>query len=140
MVDDKEKALKDYSLLTKAEYRQIVIDWNKTAAGYPEDKTIYELFEEQVIKNPDHIAVVFGEQALTYDQLNAKANQLARYIRLQSTIEPDTLIALCLDKSLEMIIGILGILKAGGAYVPIDPDYPEERIQSILDDSRTKLV
>ncbi|NQU32406.1 MAG: amino acid adenylation domain-containing protein, partial [Bacteroidetes bacterium] len=144
--------LSEFSLLTETEYQQIIIDWNKTGAStgpatwYPEVKTIYQLFEEQVLKTPDNIAVVFPstgaaqDRQLTYAELNAKANQLARYLQSQTTIKPDTLIAICLDRCLEMIIGILGIMKAGGAYVPIDPEYPAERISYILDDTVTALV
>jgi len=128
------------SLLSPYEYQTIVYDWNKTEKAYPKDKTIHQLFEEQVEKTPDNIAVVFEEQKLTYAELNAKANQLARYLKSQTAIKPDTLIALCLDRSLEMIIGILGILKTGSAYVPIAPEYPAERIRYILNDTETQLI
>ena len=140
MMSDKNKKLKDYRLLTNKEYQQIVIEWNKTDKVYAKDKTICQLFEEQVLKTADNIAVVFEDRQLTYYELNAKANQLARYLQSQTTIKPDTLIALCLDRSLEMIIGILGIMKADGAYVPIDPEYPAERIKYILDDTQTAIV
>ena len=139
-VKNSDKKVSEISLLTPSEYQQIAIDRNNTATDYPEDKTICERFEEQVVKTPDHIALVFEEQALTYAQLNAKANQLARYIRTQTEIKPDTLIALCLNRSPEMIIAILAVLKAGGACVPIDPDYPAERISYLLEDTATKLV
>jgi len=140
MVDNKDRLIKDYKLLSQTEFQQIIIDWNKTDVDYPKEKTIHQLFEEQVVKTPDSIAVVFEEQKLTYAELNIKSNQLARYLQSQITINPDTLIGLCLDRSLEMIIGILGILKAGGAYVPLDPKYPEERIKYILEDTNTSLV
>jgi len=141
-----QRKLKDYQLLSQAEYQQIVYDWNQTDKAYPEDKTIQQLFEEQVLRTPDNIAVVFEEQSLTYYELNCRANQLAHKIRnsyrQQTSIElrPDTLIALCLDRSLEMIVAILAVLKAGGAYVPLDPEYPDERIIYILQDTQTKLV
>jgi len=122
------------------EYNQLVIDWNKTDKDYPKDKTIQELFEEQVEKTPDNIAVVFEEEQLSYKELNQRANQLAHYIQSQTPIEPDDLIALCLNRGIEMVVGILGALKVGGAYVPIDPNYPEERISYILEDTKTKLV
>lgn len=121
-------------------------DWNNTNKDYPKDKTICQLFEEQVKKTPDNIALVYEDKELTYKELNEKSNQLARYIRKQykertkKTLESDTLIALCLDRSLEMIIGILGVLKAGGAYVPMDTEYPEERIEYILNDTKSELV
>ncbi|WP_440705188.1 amino acid adenylation domain-containing protein, partial [Cysteiniphilum sp. E12A11] len=101
---------------------------------------MHQLFEKQVDKHPNNIAVVFENKQLTYAQLNAKANQLARYLRSITPIQPDTFIAIALDKSLEMIIGILGILKSGAAYVPIDPNYPSDRIQYILDDTKAPLI
>ena len=140
VVSNLDKKHNELSSLSQGEYQQIAIDWNQTAVFYPKDKTIHQLFEQQVIKTPDNIAVIFEENQLTYAELNAKANQLARYLQSQTAIKPDTLIALCLDRSLEMIIGVLGVMKAGGAYVPIDPEYPAERIQYILEDTQTRLV
>ncbi|MDP1608867.1 MAG: amino acid adenylation domain-containing protein [Chlamydiales bacterium] len=116
------------------------LSWNQTEKEYPKDKTIYQLFEEQVVRTPDKIAAVFEDQKLTYAQLNAKANQLARYLRSLTNIQPDTVIAICLERSLEMIIGILAIMKAGGAYCPIDPEFPKERIQHILQETRTPFL
>jgi amino acid adenylation domain-containing protein/FkbM family methyltransferase len=126
-------------LLTEAEKQQILVDWNKTEANYPKDKCIHQLFEEQVAKTPDNIAVVFEEQQLTYRQLNEKANQLGHYLR-KLGIKAETLVAICVERSLEMIIGILGILKAGGAYLPVDPHYPQKRISYILEDSGVKVL
>ncbi|MDP3562270.1 MAG: amino acid adenylation domain-containing protein, partial [Legionellaceae bacterium] len=123
--------------LSAKDYQKIVIDWNKGKNDYPQDKTIHQLFEEQVKKTPNNIAVVFADQQLTYNQLNEEANQLARYIHKQN---PGEFVAICMDRSLEMIVAILGILKAGCAYVPIDPNYPQERIDYILADIQAKLV
>ncbi|KAB2877418.1 AMP-binding protein, partial [bacterium] len=131
--------LQDLSLLTSAEKQQILIEWNDTKADYPKNKTIHQLFEEQVEKTPDNIAVVFEDQELTYQQLNEKANQLAHYLRTLG-VGPDTLVAIAVERSLEMIIGLLGILKAGGAYVPLDPDYPQERLQFMLDDTQASVL
>ncbi|HBM16658.1 MAG TPA: hypothetical protein DD381_10010 [Lentisphaeria bacterium] len=136
----------DLSLLTKDEYQTIVYDWNKTEAPYPKNKTIQQLFEEQVDKTPDSIALVFEDEKLTYRELNVRSNQLARYLRKEykkqngNDIKPDELIALCLNRSVEMIVAILGVLKAGGAYVPIDPGYPSERINYILKDTNTQVL
>jgi non-ribosomal peptide synthetase component F len=111
------------------EYQKTVYDWNKSDAPYSDDKTIHQLFEEQVKKTPNNIALVFEGESLTYRTLNERANQLAHYLREQyqqthhTTLKPDTLIALCLERSFEMVIGILGVLKAGGAYVPVEPSY-----------------
>ena len=141
------------SLLTAESYRQIMYDWNATDKDYPQEKTIHQMFEEQVLRTPNHIAVVFEGKQLTYQELNEQSNQLARYIRQQylevlceqnqassSELRGDTFIALCLDRSIEMIIAILGVLKAGGAYVPIDPDYPDDRIRYMLEDTNSVLV
>src|SRR3989344_197080 len=105
----------------------------------PIGMTIHALFEAQVKKTPNNIAVIFEDQQLTYRELNQKANQLAHYLRRQG-IEPDQLLGICIDRSLEMIIGVLGILKAGGAYVPIDPAYPKERIDFMLADSGCSIL
>jgi non-ribosomal peptide synthetase component F len=137
MLAAQDKAIGAYPILTPAEYQQIIIDWNKTDADYPKDKTIHQLFEEQVKQTPNNIAVVFEDQQLTYQQLNEEANQLARYISKQN---PSELIAICMERSLEMIVAIIGILKAGCAYVPIDPKYPQERIDYILKDTKVSLV
>ena len=98
----------------------ILYDWNDTDVEYPEDKTIHQLFEEQVERTPDAIAVVFEDQSLTYRQLNQRSNQLAHYLQTLG-VKAESLVAVCLERSLEMIISILAILKAGGAYVPLDP-------------------
>ncbi|MCV9934719.1 amino acid adenylation domain-containing protein, partial [Flavobacterium sp. LS1R47] len=140
------RAYNEISLLTSVEYNQLVYNWNATEKEYPKDKTIQELFEEQVAKTPNNVAIVFENKSLTYQELNEKSNQLARYIRTryeektQSILLPDRFIALCLDRSLEMVIGILAVLKAGGAYVPIDPTIPQERIDYILEDTQAAIV
>ncbi|PGA49003.1 AMP-binding protein, partial [Bacillus pseudomycoides] len=100
---------------------------------------IHELFEEQVELTPEQIAVVFGKQKLTYKQLNQRSNQLARTLRAKGVTE-NQLVAIMTERSIEMIVGILGILKSGGVYVPIDPDYPEDRKKFLLEDSGTKLL
>ncbi|MFA0810050.1 non-ribosomal peptide synthetase, partial [Microbulbifer epialgicus] len=114
-------------------------DWNNTQADYADKYCIHEVFEQQVQSTPDAIAAVFEHESLTYRELNEQANQLAHLLVKQGA-QPDGLIALCVDRSLEMLIGILGILKAGGAYLPIDPTYPEEHIDYILKDSGVVTV
>lgn len=138
--ENTERSLNDYSLLDAAEYNKIVYEWNKTDKPFPHDKTIHKLFEEQVEKTPDNIAVVFEGIKLTYTQLNNKANQLAHYLQDSYSIIPDDLIALCLQRSEQIIIAILAVLKAGAAYVPIDPDFPDDRIGYILKDTSAKVV
>ncbi|WP_375331669.1 non-ribosomal peptide synthase/polyketide synthase [Candidatus Tisiphia endosymbiont of Temnostethus pusillus] len=130
----------DLNYLDQQQYQQIINNWNDTDKTYPSDKTIQALFEEQVARTPNNIAIVYEETKLTYRQLNERANQLANYLRETYQISPDTLIALCLDRSEHMLIAILAVLKAGGAYVPIDSNYPDERISYILEDTNSKLV
>lgn len=116
--------------------------WNMlhgTLADYPREKTIHQLFEEQVERTPDHIAVVFGDKHLTYADLNKQANQLAHVLRAKG-LDNDEAVGIMVECSLEMIIGIFGILKAGGAYVPIDPEYPKERIRYMLTDSGANFL
>ena len=112
---------------------------NDTQVDYPKNKCIHELFEAQVLKTPDDIAVVYGELQLTYTELNEKANRLAHRLVGQKVVA-DSVIGLCVNRSMEMLVGLLGILKAGGAYLPLDPSYPEARLQYLLDDSNVDLL
>lgn len=127
------------NLLPAEERHQLLVEWNDTFANYPKDKCIHQLFEEQVERTPNATAVVFGEQQLSYLELNHRANQLAHHLQKQG-IGPETLVGVCLERSPEMVIAILGILKAGGAYVPIDPTYPKERIAFMLNDAQARLL
>ncbi|HGK7612205.1 TPA: AMP-binding protein, partial [Legionella pneumophila] len=128
-----------HDFLSAEERQRLLIDWNKTERAYPQDKTVHGLFEEQVGRTPDNVAVVYEEEQLTYRELNAKANQLAHYLREQG-VGPEVLVAIACERSLEMVIGILGILKAGGAYVPLDPSYPKERLEFMLKDTQAPLL
>ncbi|MFA6308744.1 MAG: amino acid adenylation domain-containing protein [Clostridia bacterium] len=134
-----EKEIAKLSLLSEKEENEILIEFNKTEENYSQDKTIHELFEEQAKKNPNKTAVVFNSESLTYKELNEKANQLARILRDRG-IGPDSIVAIMIDRSIEMIIGILSVLKAGGAYLPIDSEYPFERKKYLLDDSSAKIL
>ncbi|MFM6159320.1 MAG: condensation domain-containing protein, partial [Sphaerospermopsis kisseleviana] len=140
IIDHPYQSIKTLPLMTATELLQIQ-RWNQTQTDYPQDKTFVDLFAEQVAKNPDNIALVFEShvqgnreqgtgnskelKTLTYQQLNEKAEQLADYLIENYQVQPDTLIGISVERSLEMIIGVLGIMKAGGAYVPIDPNYPQ---------------
>ncbi|MDR1057744.1 MAG: amino acid adenylation domain-containing protein [Coxiellaceae bacterium] len=135
-----DKDLRYMDILSQKQYQKLVIDFNNTDKDYPRDKTAHQLFEEQVERTPNNIAIVYEDTRLTYQELNRRANQLAHYLQTSYRIKPDDLIALCLDRSEDMIIAMLGVLKAGGAYVPIDSNYPDERIGYILDDTKTKVV
>ncbi|MHA4842636.1 amino acid adenylation domain-containing protein [Flavitalea antarctica] len=134
-----ESVVKNIKLLTSFEEEQLLLKFNNTVVTYPAEKTVLDLFREQVAKNPQAAAVRFEEEQLTYLQLNEKSNQLAHYLRAKG-VKEETLVPICLDRSLDMIVGILGILKAGGAYVPVDPEYPRERIKYMLEDTGAALI
>ncbi|MEO1348694.1 MAG: amino acid adenylation domain-containing protein [Cyanobacteria bacterium J06635_15] len=139
MVINPEVPLKDLPLLTHAETHQLIRAWNNTQVEYPSSLCIHELFEAQANRSPDAVAVVFGSEQLTYQQLNQKANQLAHHLQSLG-VGPEMLVGICLERSLEMVVGLLGILKAGGAYVPLDPAYPSERLAWVLSDSQASIL
>ena len=139
IANNPEQPVSQLPLLTGVERHQLLVEWNQTSADYPQDKCIHQLFEEQVERSPDSIAVVFEDSTLTYQELNTRANQLAHYLQTLG-VEAEVLVGICVERSLEMVIGLLGILKAGGAYVPIDPTYPGERIAYMLSDSRLPIL
>jgi amino acid adenylation domain-containing protein len=139
IVTDPDQRISDLPLLTEAEKHQLLVEWNDTKADYPKDTCIHQLFEQQVERTPDAIAVVFEDQQITYREINTRANQLAHYLRRQG-LQPDALVALFMERSVEMVIAILGVLKAGGAYLPIDPDLPAERLQFLLQDTHVRLL
>ncbi|MGF9913674.1 amino acid adenylation domain-containing protein, partial [Paenibacillus ehimensis] len=129
----------ELELATPEEKERLVRAFNETAADYPRERTVHGLFEEQAARTPDRTAVVWEDERLTYRELNERANRLAHALRAEG-VQPDKLVAIMAERSLEMIVGVLAILKAGGAYVPIDPEYPEERIRYMLDDSGAQLL
>jgi amino acid adenylation domain-containing protein len=139
VVRDSEVALVALEIVSAAERRQLLVEFNDTKSDYPQDKCIQQLFEQQVERAPDNVAVVFEDRQLTYAQLNARANQLAHYLRALS-VGPEVRVGICIERSLEMLIGLLGILKAGGAYVPLDPAYPKERLASMLEDTQAPVL
>lgn len=134
-----EQKLSELPLLTAAERLTLLVEWNNTQADYPKDACIHQMFEAQVELTPNAVAVVFEDQQLTYRELNARANQLAHYLRSLG-VGPEVLVGICVERSLEMIVGLLGILKAGGAYVPLDPAYPQERLAFMLEDTQTPVL
>ncbi|MEM9925448.1 MAG: AMP-binding protein, partial [Cyanobacteria bacterium P01_D01_bin.50] len=139
IVENPDRKVKDLTILSEAERHQILVEWNQTAFDYPREKCIHQLFEEQAAKTPDAIAVEFQEQQLTYRELDNRANQLANYLQTLG-VKPDTPVGICINRCLEMVVGILGILKAGGAYIPLDPAYPQERLSHMLDDSQVSVL
>jgi len=139
VLENNDITLNEIEIVTPDEKKKILYDFNNTSADYPRDKTITQLFEEQVEKTPDNIAVVFENQKLTYRELNEKANSLASYLRSQK-IGRNDIVGIMVNRSLEMIISILAVLKSGACYVPIDPEYPQDRIEYMLNNSNTKLL
>ncbi|RKZ49841.1 MAG: hypothetical protein DRR00_16800 [Candidatus Parabeggiatoa sp. nov. 3] len=131
--------VRSQQIMPDVELNKILVEWNDTETYYPHNKTIVDLFEEQVDKTPDAIAVVFENQQLTYFQLNSKANQLAHYLQTLG-VKPEVLVGICVERSVEMVIGLLGILKAGGAYLPLDPAYPAERLAFMLEDAQVPVL
>ena len=124
--------------LTEREGRQLWRDWNDAHVAFP-DACVHELFEEQVARNPDAVAVVYKQRQLSYRELNQRANQVARYLRKRG-VGPDILVGVCLERSLEMVIALFGVWKAGGAYIPLDPAYPQERLSFMVSDTGMKVL
>ncbi len=139
MIHNPVQSVQELSILDQAELTTIMNEFSSRKVEYAPNKLIHQLFEEQAAKSPDAIAVVYENQELTYSELNARANQLARTLRFKG-VQADQLVGIMTHRSLEMIVGVLAILKAGGAYVPIDPEYPEERIRYILQDSNAEVL
>lgn len=139
MVSNPQQRVFELPILTDSEQNQLIRVWNNTQSNYPHDRCIHQLFEAQVERTPNALAVVFENQQLTYQELNDRANQLAHYLQ-KLGVEPEVLVGICLERSLNMLVGLLGILKAGGAYVPLDPTYPEERRAFMLQDSKISLL
>ena len=139
MVTDAEQLAAGVPLLSAEERHKLVVDWNATEAEYPKDRCIHELFEQQVALDPAATAVIYEDQSLSYGELNSRANRLAHHLRGLG-VKPDSRVAICVERSLEMVVGLIAILKAGAAYVPLDPTYPAERLSYMLQDSAPVLV
>jgi amino acid adenylation domain-containing protein len=138
IVANPDRSIGELPLLTDSQRQKLLGEWNQTQVDYPH-RCIHQLFEAQVERTPDRIAVVFEDRQLTYRELNNRANQLAHYLRARG-VGKDVLVGLYLDRSLEMVVGIWGILKAGGAYLPLDPTYPQDRVAYILADAGVKVT
>jgi amino acid adenylation domain-containing protein len=139
LTDAGEVRIGELPILPEFERRQVLDVFNATRAAYPQDKLLHELFEAQVARAPEAVALECEGRSLAYAELNARANQLARYLSAKG-VRPDQPVGLCLERSLELVIGMLGIWKAGGAYVPLDPDYPSGRLAAVLEDAAPKVV
>lgn len=139
VVANPKAPISQLNILTRAEQQQLLITWNDTHTNYPQNQCIHHLFETQAKHTPNAIALKYEDQLLTYQQLNSRANQLAHYLKNQG-VGSETLVGICLERSIEMVIGLLGILKAGGAYLPLDPSYPKERLAYLLANSQAPVV
>jgi amino acid adenylation domain-containing protein len=135
MVAGDAQAVDRLPMLSASERHRVLYEWNDTKAAYPSDKCVHELFEEQAARSPNAVAVVFGDAKLSYAELNQRANQLAHTLR-ELGVKPDARVAICADRSFEVIVAFLAVLKAGGAYLPLEPDYPVERLRFMLEDSQ----
>jgi len=138
MAEDRNPPLADLPLLT-AEERRALMEWNQTTVDYPREKRIHDLIEEQINRTPDALAVIFQERHLTYRESNFRANQLARYLE-QAGVQPGDRVAICLSRSLDLLVALLATLKTGAAYLPLDPTYPLERIEYVLADAQASAV
>ncbi|MBC3246716.1 amino acid adenylation domain-containing protein [Pseudomonas lurida] len=139
MLEGGQQRLGDLAMLDVAERQQVLQDWNATARDYPLQHCVHQRIEEQVARTPDAAALVFAEQRLSYAELNRRANRLAHRL-IEAGVGPDVLVGLAVERSVEMVVGLLAVLKAGGAYVPLDPEYPRERLAYMLEDSGVKLL
>ena len=139
VVREPRQRISELSLLTDEEQQQLLVEWNDTRTSYDRAASVVQLFEEQVDRTPDALALVYKDERLSFAALNRRANQLARYLR-RAGIAHDSRVALCMERSIEMVVGILGALKAGGAYVPLDPAYPRERLRFMLEDAAVEVL
>ncbi|MBO4815916.1 MAG: amino acid adenylation domain-containing protein [Clostridia bacterium] len=140
IIENIDIKISEINMLSIVEQNKILYELNDTKLEYPKNKTIYNMFEEQVQKTPDNIAVIFEGKSLTYKELNEKANSLAIYLREVYKIDRNDIVGIMVNRSLEMIISILAVLKAGGSYIPIDPEFPQDRIEYMLKNSSSKLL
>ena len=139
IVADPGKHLSELPLLSEAECHQLLTEWNNTQREYPRDQTIHQLFEAQVARAPEAVAVVFDDEQLTYRELNCRANQLAHNLRRKG-VRAEVRVGIMVERSIDMVVGLLGILKAGGAYVPFDPAYPSERLSFMVEDAQVSVL
>ncbi len=139
IVADPQRRVRDLPLLTGAEREKVLIEWNRTRTDYPRDRCIHHLFEDEAVRTPDAVAVEFEGTRLTCHELNERANRLAHHLQ-KLGVAPGTIVAVCLDRSVEMIVALLGILKAGGAYLPLDSSHPKERLALMLAEAHAPMV
>jgi amino acid adenylation domain-containing protein len=139
IVGNPNQRIAEIEILSKAELHQLLVEWNNTQENYPQDKLVHQLFESIAEQTPDASALVFGDKQLSYKELNQRSNKLAHYLQKLS-VKKEVLVGLCVERSFDMVIGMLGILKAGGAYVPLDPTHPFERLSFMLEDAQIPVI
>ncbi|WP_066383171.1 non-ribosomal peptide synthetase [Anabaena sp. CA = ATCC 33047] len=139
VISEPDTAISKLNILPEKDYQQLIYEFNNTQTEFPQNKLIHQLFEQQVKINPDNIAVVYEDKQLTYKELNARTNQIAHYLQ-QNGVVPESIVAICLERSLEAIISILAVLKAGGAYLPLDPNFPTQSLLTRLEDAQAQIL
>jgi surfactin family lipopeptide synthetase A len=139
IVANPDARISRFDLLTDAERHQLLVEWNNTKTDYPQDGCVHQLFEAQARRAPAATAVIFGKESVSYDELDQRANQLANHL-IKLGVKPDGLVGICVERSVEMVVGLLGILKAGAAYVPLDPAYPRDRVAFMLEDAEVPVL
>jgi non-ribosomal peptide synthetase component F len=139
VIEKPEAAIGELEILSECDRKQLLVEFNNTQTHYPKDLCIHQLIEQQAARTPDNIAVVFENQQLTYAQLNTRANQLAHHLQ-ELGVTAETVVALCVERSLDMLVGLLGILKAGGAYLPLDPIVPSDRLSYMVQDAGASVI
>jgi amino acid adenylation domain-containing protein len=139
IVEQPNQLLSELSLMTPGERHQVLVAWNDTRTSHTETRCLHALFDEQVVRTPDAPAVIFEDERLSYRELYTRANQLAHYLS-EAGVGPDVVVGLCVERSLELIVGLVGILKAGGAYLPLDPEYPTNRMASMLEEAQVSIL
>ena len=140
IADSPQESVGKLKMLSQGEREELLEEFNGKEVLYPRDKTVVDLFIEQASRTPEGVAVVYGDERITYRQLDERSNQVGHYLRERHGVVEETLVGICMERGVEMLVGLLGILKAGGAYVPVDPDYPGDRIGYMLLDSGTRVV
>jgi non-ribosomal peptide synthetase component F len=134
VAENSDRPISTLSFLGDEEREQILLEWNETRRPYPQDRCLHELFQEQAMRTPEQLAIVCEEQGVSYRELNRRANQLGNYLQWLG-VGPEVVVGLCLERSLEMVVALLGVLKAGGAYLPLDPESPIDRLGYMLEET-----
>ncbi len=139
MAENEQSRVNELPMMSRQEQEEVIVEWNQTAAEYPRESCVHELFEQQVEQTPEAVAVVYEGEQLSYEELNRRANQVAHYLR-EMGVGPEVKVGLCVGRGLEMVVGLLGVMKAGGAYLPLDANYPQERLAYMIEDAECNVT